>query len=136
MARQAFDAPPDDARVMMRWWWFGPATSEAQIARDLDAMKRAGLGGAEIQPVYPLALDEPGRVVNTRFLSDEFLGLLRVANDRAAALGLRLDLTLGSGWPFGGPTVGITDAASRLRLERHGGRTGDAAHRATGHDDG
>ena len=117
-ARQAFDEPPDDARVMMRWWWFGPATSETQIARDLDAMKRAGLGGAEIQPVYPLALDEPGRVVNTRFLSDEFLGLLRVADDRAAALGLRLDLTLGSGWPFGGPTVGIVDAASRLRLDR------------------
>ena len=44
---------------MMRWWWFGPATSEAQIAHDLEAMKRAGLGGAEIQPVYPLALDEP-----------------------------------------------------------------------------
>ncbi len=53
-----------------------------------------------------------------RFLSDEYLGALRVANQRAAALGLRLDLTLGSGWPFGGPTVGVTDAASRLRLDR------------------
>ncbi len=84
-ARKAFDTPPDDARVMMRWWWFGPATTEAQIARDLEAMKRAGLGGAEIQPVYPLALDEPaGGVVNMRFLSDEYLGALRVANERAA----------------------------------------------------
>ena len=118
-ARQAFDAPPDDARVMMRWWWFGPAITEAQIARDLEAMKRGGLGGAEIQPVYPLALDNPaGGVVNMRFLSDEFLGALGVANERARALGLRLDLTLGSGWPFGGPTVGITDAASRLRLDK------------------
>jgi hypothetical protein len=118
-ARHAFDTPADDARVMMRWWWFGPSTTEAQIARDLDAMKRAGLGGAEIQPVYPLAIDDPARgVVNTRFLSDDFLDLLRVANARAAALGLRLDLTLGSGWPYGGPTVGITDAASRLRLDK------------------
>ncbi len=41
-----------------------------------------------------------------------------MANARAAALGLRLDLTLGSGWPYGGPTVGITDAASRLRLDK------------------
>ena len=119
-ARQAFDTPPDDARVMMRWWWFGPATTEAQIARDLEAMKRAGLGGAEIQPVYPLALDDPARgVVNMRFLSDEFLGrCCGWPTQRAAALGLRLDLTLGSGWPYGGPTVGITDAASRLRLDR------------------
>ena len=119
VARQAFDAPADDARVMMRWWWFGPAIDEAQIARDLEAMKRGGLGGAEIQPVYPLALDDPaGRGVNMRFLSDEFLGALRVANERAGSLGLRLDLTLGSGWPYGGPTVGITDAASRLRLDK------------------
>ena len=69
--------------------------------------------------MYPLALDDPGGgVVNLRFLSDEFLGALRVANERAGALGLRLDLTLGSGWPYGGPTVGITDAASRLRLDK------------------
>ncbi len=118
-ARKAFDTPPDDARVMMRWWWFGPATSDAQIGRDLEAMKRAGLGGAEIQPVYPLALDEPsGGIVNMRFLSDEYLNALRAASQRAEALGLRLDLTLGSGWPYGGPTVGIKDAASRLRLDR------------------
>ena len=118
-ARQAFDAPPDDARVLMRWWWFGPAITEAQIGRDLQAMKDGGLGGAEIQPVYPLALDDPAAgVVNMRFLSDEFLGALRVANQRAAAIGLRLDLTLGSGWPYGGPTVGISDAASRLRLDK------------------
>lgn len=118
-ARRAFDAPPDDARVMMRWWWFGPAISEAQIVGDLEAMKQGGLGGVEIQPVYPLALDDPSRgVVNMRFLSDDFLAALRVANERVGALGLRLDLTLGSGWPFGGPTVGVLDAASRLRLDR------------------
>ena len=23
--RQAFAKPPDNARIMMRWWWFGPA---------------------------------------------------------------------------------------------------------------
>ena len=45
-ARKAFDTPPDDARVMMRWWWFGPATTEAQIARDLEAMKRAAAWAA------------------------------------------------------------------------------------------
>jgi hypothetical protein len=116
--RQAFEHPPDDARVMMRWWWFGAAMTPAQIERDLAAMKAAGIGGVEIQPVYPLALDEPGGVTNVPYLSDRFQELLRVAGDRAAAHGLRLDLTLGSGWPYGGPTVGITDAASRLRIEK------------------
>ncbi len=117
-ARRAFEAPPHDARVMMRWWWFGPAVTESQIAGDLEAMKVGGLGGAEIQPVYPLALDTPGGVTNLPFLSAPFLRMLSFAGQRASALGLRLDLTLGSGWPFGGAGVGVLDAASRLRRER------------------
>ena len=52
------------------------------------------------------------------FLSDAFLADVRYVADRARELGLRLDLTLGSGWPFGGPQVGIAQAAGRLRVER------------------
>ncbi len=37
-------------------------------------------------------------------------------------LDLRFDLTLGSGWPFGGPTVSIDHAAGRLRYEHVKGR--------------
>jgi hypothetical protein len=118
-ARAAFDRPPDAARPMMRWWWYGPASSAAQIRRDLEAMKAAGIGGAEIQPVYPLTLDSPQEgVVNHPFLSDSFLDLVREAHVQARALGLRMDLTLGSGWPYGGPWVSIDDAAGQLRLER------------------
>lgn len=29
-----------------------------------------------------------------------------------------MDLTLGSGWPFGGPQIPITQAAGRLRVEK------------------
>src|SRR5205814_2145930 len=43
---------------------------------------------------------------------------LRAAARVAGSLGLRVDLTLGSGWPYGGPQVGITQAAGRLRVER------------------
>ncbi len=32
-----FVAPPDDARVMMRWWWFGPAVTKPELARELRA---------------------------------------------------------------------------------------------------
>ena len=55
--RRAFLEPADDARVMMRWWWFGPAITTEQIVRDLDAMRAGGIGGVEIQPVYPIATD-------------------------------------------------------------------------------
>ncbi len=117
--RRAFDAPPDDARIMMRWWWFGPQVTDEELGRELQAMKDAGIGGVEVQPVYPVALDDAANGLKTEpFLSDAFLAHLKFAADRAAALGLRFDLTLGSGWPYGGPTVSIDHAAGRLRIER------------------
>ncbi|MBI1764591.1 MAG: glycoside hydrolase [Acidobacteria bacterium] len=117
--QRQFQTPPDDARIMMRWWWFGPAVTKAGIERELRQMKDAGIGGVEIQPVYPLALDDESKgLKNLRFLSAEFLDALKFANEKARELGLRVDLTLGSGWPFGGPLVPATQAAGRLRVER------------------
>ena len=26
-----FLSPPDDARIMMRWWWFGPTVTKAGL---------------------------------------------------------------------------------------------------------
>ena len=91
---------------------------KAQLEREMRLMKEGGIGGFEVQPVYPLVLDEAGG--NPRilpFLSDEFIDALRFTAAKARELGLRFDLTLGSGWPFGGPMVAIDHAAGRLRYE-------------------
>ena len=113
-----FADPPDDSRIMMRWWWFGPAVTRMELERELRAMKAAGIGGVEIQPVYPVSLDDDARGIRTLpFLSDEFLDALRFANDKGRELGLRVDLTVGSGWPYGGATVPVAQAAARLRVE-------------------
>jgi hypothetical protein len=109
--------PPDDARPMVRWWWFGPSVVKPQLERELNAMKAGGFGGVEIQPVYPMELDDPARGVhNVPYLSTEFLDAVTFANQKARANGLRVDMTLASGWPYGGPHVAVTDAASRLRV--------------------
>ncbi|HYK34346.1 glycosyl hydrolase [Alloacidobacterium sp.] len=115
--RQNFLIPPDDARIWMRWWWFGPAVEDDELARELRTMKEGGVGGVEIQPVYALALDEPAMGIrNTPYLSDDFLHEVSFANQTARQLGLRVSITLGSGWPYGGPHVPITQAAGKLRL--------------------
>jgi hypothetical protein len=117
--RRGFASPPDDARIMMRWWWFGPAVTRTGLERELRTMKDGGIGGVEIQPVYPLALDDEAAGITTHpFLSEAFLDDLRFAARTARDLGLRVDLTLGSGWPYGGPQVKIADAAGKLRVER------------------
>lgn len=116
--RQHFTHPPDDARIMMRWWWFGPAVSRPELTRELEQMKAEGIGGVEIATLYPLALDDPATGFhNQTYLSQEHIELLRFAASEARRLGLRVDITLGSGWPFGGPHIPVTEAAGELRVE-------------------
>jgi hypothetical protein len=115
--RTEFMSPPADAKPMVRWWWFGPAVVKPEIARELDQMHAAGIGGVELAAEYPLALDDPSRgILNLRYGSSEYVDMLRFANEHAASLGMRVDLTLGSGWPYGGPNIPIDLAAGRLRL--------------------
>jgi hypothetical protein len=115
--RRAFTDPPDRARPMTRWWWFGGAVTTEEITRQLTFMKEAGLGGAEIQPVYPVEVDDPERGIrNIRYYSEEWFDVLRHAVREARRLGLQLDLTLGSGWPYGGPFIPTSLAARRLRV--------------------
>jgi len=113
-----FAQPPYDARIMMRWWWFGPAVTKSQLEREMKLMKEGGIGGFEVQPTYPLAIDDeiPG-LRNFKFMSPEFLDALTFTADKAKELGLRMDLTLGSGWPYGGPQFPANEAAGRLRMQ-------------------
>jgi hypothetical protein len=59
-----------------------------------------GSAASKFQPVYPLMLDDASNgFKNLSYLSDDFIEALRFAAKRADELGLRFDLTLGSGWP-------------------------------------
>ncbi len=81
-------------------------------------MKAAGIGGVEIATLYPLALNDPQTGFrNLPYLSDEYIDHLRFAAAEAMRLGIRMDVTLGSGWPFGGPHIPVTQAAGEMRVE-------------------
>lgn len=96
----------------MRWWWFGPSVTRPELDRELTAMADAGLGGVEVAFVYPLG------TATTEFVSAALLADLRFAADRARELGLRFELTLGSGWSFGGRHITADLAARQLQWER------------------
>src|SRR5579872_700675 len=117
--KKSFEHPPDNTRIMVRWWWFGPSVTKTELEREMRTMKEGGIGGVEVQPTYPLALDDPATGFhNFKYLSPEFLDDLAFAGKMAKELGLRMDLTLCSGWPYGGPHISINQAAGRLRVVR------------------
>ncbi len=116
--QRAFENPPENSKIMMRWWWFGPSATKPELEHEMRLMKEGGIGGFEVQPVYPLVLDDPARgFKNYPYLSDQFIDALRFTSEKAKELGLRMDLTLGSGWPYGGSYVPITQAAGKLRTD-------------------
>jgi hypothetical protein len=62
-------------------------------------------------------VDDPARGIrNIRYFTDEWYELLRHAIREGRRLGLDIDLTLGSGWPYGGPFVPTSLSARRLAL--------------------
>jgi hypothetical protein len=114
--RREFLNPPGAARPMVRWWWFGAAVVKPEILRELQQMKADGIGGAELAFEYPEVLDDPAKgIKNLPFLSPEMLDDVKYAQAEGRKLGLRIDVTLGSGWPYGGPNTSLADASSRFR---------------------
>lgn len=114
--RTAFRNPPPEARPLVRWWWFGTAVTKPGIDRELQEMKADGIGGVELAFVYPIALDEPAKgIKNLTFLSPPMLEMVRYAQAKGRSLGLRVDVTLCSGWPYGGPHIPLALAATSLR---------------------
>jgi hypothetical protein len=104
---------------MVRWWWFGPSVTREEIEAEMRRMKEGGFGGFELAVVYPMALDDPAAgLVNERYLSPGFLDKVSFAARKARELGLRVDVTIGSGWSYGGPYITPDLAAARLRSER------------------
>ncbi len=114
--RKNFVDPPNEARPMVRWWWFGPAVVKPEILSELQQMKANGIQGAELAFVYPIVLDDPALgLKNLSFLSPEMLDDVTYAQTEGRKLGLRIDVTLCSGWPYGGPHITLEQAAARLR---------------------
>ena len=114
--RKDFANPPNEARPMVRWWWFGAAVVKPEILRELQQMKADGIQGAELAFVYPEVLDDPAKgLKNLAFLSPEMLDDVNYAQSEGRKLGLRIDVTLCSGWPYGGPHITLEEAATHLR---------------------
>ena len=107
---------PNASRMRMQWVIFGPAWTAAECERELKLMADAHIGGVLITPTYPIALDDPGRGIhNQQYLSPEFLEVLDAALAACKKLGLTADIVLGTGWPYGGPSVSMADSAKCLR---------------------
>ena len=103
-------------RPWTRWWWMGSAVDKQNIQKLLVQYAQAGIGGVEIAPIYG-AKGYESRYIE--FLSPQWIDHLQFTGRTADSLGMGLDMTLGTGWPFGGPQVTPEHAAAKLIVQSY-----------------
>ena len=59
---QGFNTPPQQARPQVMWWWLNSYISKEGVTRDLEAMKKQGIGGALIFDAAPVDRWRPKNV--------------------------------------------------------------------------
>ncbi|HEV2437752.1 MAG TPA: glycosyl hydrolase [Verrucomicrobiae bacterium] len=89
------------------WWWPGSAVDTTNIARQLQLFQQAGLGGVQVTPIYGAKGWESSYL---QYLSPEWMQMMSYTASATRRLDLGMDMTLGTGWCFGGPTVRNQDA--------------------------
>lgn len=112
-------APVNTAKPWAYWWWMGSAVTEEGIRKNLDDFAGAGLGGLHIIPIYGVKGYEKDFL---SFLSPKWNDMLTFTVREAAKRGMGIDLSLGTGWPYGGPWVTPADGARKFEIR------GDSLH--------
>ncbi|MEZ4903705.1 MAG: glycosyl hydrolase [Spirosomataceae bacterium] len=92
------------------WWWMGSTVTEKDITWQLEHFAKAGLGGVHIIPIYGVKGLEKQAI---SFLSPRWMEMLNHTVREGKRLGLGVDMTTGTGWPFGGPNVTPDIAAKK-----------------------
>jgi hypothetical protein len=90
----------------------GNAVDSMGLTANLERYKAAGLGGLELTPIYGVKGYE-SRFID--YLSPKWMELFSYTLGETRRLGLGLDMTTGTGWPFGGgPLIDSVYACKEL----------------------
>ena len=110
---QGFKDPPDSAKPRVWWHWTGGNVTKEGITKDLEWMKRVGLGGAQMADIG----QEGGQAITNHitFFTPEWFDAVRHAAAECDRLGLEMSIFSCSGWSeSGGPWVKPEQAMKKL----------------------
>ena len=125
---QGFVAPPPAARPRVWWHWMNGNVTKEGIRRDLEWMKRVGLGGFQNFDASLFG----DTVVDKRvaYMTPEWKDAFRYAIELADQLGLETAIAGSPGWSESGGAVGQAGAGhEEAGLERDARPGGPAVHR-------
>ncbi|RYY18936.1 MAG: glycoside hydrolase [Chitinophagaceae bacterium] len=112
-----------EARPWTRWWWMGSAVDEKNISTQLSTFQKAGFGGVEVVPIYG-AIGYEKQYLN--YLSPQWMKMLDHTVKQSSALKMGVYISVGTGWPIGGPQVSKEDAATKLVMQHYNLKAGES----------
>ena len=105
-----------EAKPWTRWWWMGSAVDKEGIDQQLTTLNKAGFGGAAIVPIYgAIGYEEK----YNKYLSPAWMQSLDYTTQKATKLHMGIDISVGTGWPIGGPQVKLEEAATKLIVQHY-----------------
>ncbi len=107
---------PQESKPYTRWWWLGSAVDENGLRYNLEEFSKAGIGGVEITPIYGVIGNEDHEI---SYLSDSWMEMLGYTMEQCERLGIETDMSTGSGWPFGGPAVPLSESACKAIFQEY-----------------
>lgn len=136
--RAQLPLPTPEARPGLRWWWLGSAVDKPNLAWNMEQYAHAGVGTVEITPIYGVQGNERNDIA---YLSPKWMEMLHYTEDEGRRNNIEIDMATGTGWPFGGPWVPLSEAACKAtftdtvvngkrRVTLHVGRTRQKVKRA------
>lgn len=110
--QQGFQTPPDAARPRVWWHWMNGNITREGITKDLEWMKRVGIGGFQN---FDASLFTPNITPKKLvFMTPEWKEAFRHTTDLAQKLGLEMAIAGSPGWSVtGGPWVPASDAMKK-----------------------
>ncbi len=111
MLVKGFENPPNAAKPMVWWRWMGTQVSKEGISRDMEALKRVGIGGVVFFQMDPNVKISDSKLLNSKLpnvktLSDEWWALIQFAIKEAQRCGLDFTFQDCLGWSTnGGPWI-------------------------------
>lgn len=88
----------------------GSAVDKENLGWNLDQYAKAGIGAVEITPLYGVQGNDKNDIP---YLSPRWMEMLRFVEKKDKELGIETDMATGTGWPFGGPWVPLSEAACK-----------------------
>lgn len=108
---QEWPAVTLEAKPGTRWWWLGSAVDKDNIQWSIANYVHTGIGAVEITPIYGVQGNQANEL---SYLSPQWMKALGTVMSEGVRDTIEIDMNTGTGWPFGGPEVPISEAACKV----------------------